>query len=43
MPKTKQDLIPKRHHYFKFFIFLCGCLLPPIGTSRGSAFFSQAL
>ena len=30
LPK-KFDPIPKRHHWYTFFIFLCGMLLPPIG------------
>jgi hypothetical protein len=32
LPK-KFDPIPKRHHWYTFFIFLCGMLLPPIGKS----------
>ncbi|KAI9634097.1 uncharacterized protein MKK02DRAFT_38768 [Dioszegia hungarica] len=32
LPK-KFDPIPKRHHWYTFFIFLCGMLLPPIAVA----------
>ncbi|ORX40554.1 hypothetical protein BD324DRAFT_611212 [Kockovaella imperatae] len=33
LPKSKADFVPKKHHGFQFFIFLCGLLLPPIAVA----------